>query len=364
MPIMTQMMGERSRYLRGLCPLSRLRAGAKRETPKGGRPRSTERLAATNDVDSESNPEHISATNDAYGRRRSRIQHAPNGFDSTISVSYHWVFFTGYPSNISPDFIFLTALKVDDTPLVRILNKLHYYFHIFILALRNAWGIILAWKADFVFESMMVSSNHILSLVYLDPLTNLWLLSCVYGPMYANAKKKFWLELMKLGDRFGGSWFIIGDVNFVLNGSERVGSKGFDHFAPFISNLVFSCGLINLPIQGDKFTWENHREGRAHVKSALDKGLVNVGWLNLFPKATLCSSQTCNSDHRPLCLNFKGIEESFKRFFKFEEGWARDDRSKLVVAHAWSNSYHPWAPTQIFKNIGATWVTLLQWNRL
>ncbi|KAM6544692.1 hypothetical protein CsatB_025428 [Cannabis sativa] len=84
-------------------------------------------------------------------------------------------------------------------------------------------------------------------------------------------------------------------------------------------------------------TWDNHRSGSKHVKSALDKGIMNGNWIHLFPKVIISSSQTTNSDHRPLFLDTSGHPTKFKRFFKFEEGWTRDDRSKLVVANAWDS---------------------------
>uniref|UniRef100_A0A803PKF0 Uncharacterized protein n=1 Tax=Cannabis sativa TaxID=3483 RepID=A0A803PKF0_CANSA len=146
--------------------------------------------------------------------------------------------------------------------------------------------------------------------------------------------------LYRSHERFGGSWLILRDNNFVLSESKRVGSKGRDLFIPFISNLVNSTGLINLHIQGDKLTWDNHSSSSNHVKSTLDKGLVNGVWIKLFPRAILCSSQTCNSNHRPIFILSGGVEEKFKRCFKFEEGWTRDDRSKLVVDSAWNSVIH------------------------
>ncbi|XP_060974224.1 uncharacterized protein LOC133039363 [Cannabis sativa] len=259
----------------------------------------------------------------------------------------------------TPDFVFLFELKVDATPLVRMLKSLHFYFNIIVPPIGIAGGILLAWKFGFDFECIDCSHNHITGLVYSDPPSHPWLLSCVYGPPYQNAKKKFWSELMDYGDRFGGPWLILGDTNFVLSSSEREGSSGRDPFIPFITDLVDSRGLINMPIQGDKMTWDNHRSGRSHVKSALHKGLINGAWLNLFPKVILCSSQTCNSDHRPLCLLSSGVEPKFKRTFRFEEGWTRDVRSKLVVTNAWVSVVHPWAPARVYKKVGATRVALL-----
>uniref|UniRef100_A0A803PT76 Reverse transcriptase zinc-binding domain-containing protein n=1 Tax=Cannabis sativa TaxID=3483 RepID=A0A803PT76_CANSA len=120
----------------------------------------------------------------------------------------------------SPDFIFLIELKVNATSLVRTLNSLHFYFNILVLAVGSAGGIIIAWKIGSVFECVACSINHISVLFYSDPPTHPWLLSCVYGPPYSNAKKDFWEEFMNLGDRFGGPWLILGDTNFMLSESE------------------------------------------------------------------------------------------------------------------------------------------------
>uniref|UniRef100_A0A803P0N1 Reverse transcriptase zinc-binding domain-containing protein n=1 Tax=Cannabis sativa TaxID=3483 RepID=A0A803P0N1_CANSA len=190
----------------------------------------------------------------------------------------------------APDFIFLSELKVDAKPLVRILNKLHFYFHISMPAIGTAGGIILAWKSGFDFASISCSRHQISGLVYSDPPSNPWLLSCVYGPPYFHAKKSFWTEIMREGERFGGPWLIVGDTNFVLKESER-------------------------------------------------------------------------KDHRPLCLFFGGDVEKFRRTFRFEEGWTRDERSKLVVSQAWNSVVHNWAPTRMFKKIGATRVALIHWHK-
>uniref|UniRef100_A0A803QHI3 DUF4283 domain-containing protein n=1 Tax=Cannabis sativa TaxID=3483 RepID=A0A803QHI3_CANSA len=263
----------------------------------------------------------------------------------------------------SPDFVFISELKVDAAPLVRILHSLHFYFHIYVPESGTAGGIILAWKLGFSFECITCTRNNISGIVYSDPPTHPWLLSCVYGPSYFHAKKTFWAELVKLGDKFGGAWLIMGDTNFVLRESDREGSISKDQFIPFITGLVESRGLVDMPIQGDRMTWDNHRSGLNHVKSALDKCLVDEEWLCLFPKAAICSYQTSNSDHRPLCLFTEGLGSKFKRSFKFEEGWTRNERNKFVVAHAWRSVAHPWAPARVFKKIGATRIPLSQWHR-
>uniref|UniRef100_A0A803QI17 Reverse transcriptase domain-containing protein n=1 Tax=Cannabis sativa TaxID=3483 RepID=A0A803QI17_CANSA len=123
---------------------------------------------------------------------------------------------------------------------------------------------------------------------------------------------------MELGLKFGGPWLILGDVNFVLNSSERIGSRGRDQFLSFISGLINRIRLIDLPVKGESLTWDNHRDGEAHIKSALDKALVNGDWLGLFPKAVVQSYHTCNSDHRPLCISTVCQDAKPSRPFRFE----------------------------------------------
>uniref|UniRef100_A0A803PJJ1 Reverse transcriptase n=1 Tax=Cannabis sativa TaxID=3483 RepID=A0A803PJJ1_CANSA len=151
---------------------------------------------------------------------------------------------------------------------------------------------MLAWKLGFCFESIYVSKNQILGFIYLDPKHYPWLLSCVYGPPYFHEKKRFWSEFMGIGNKVGGPRLILGDVNFVLSNSERVGSMGKDQFLPFILQLIKGNTLIDMPIKGDNLTWDNHKEGHHHIKSVLDKALVNEDWLHIFPKAVIQSLQT------------------------------------------------------------------------
>ncbi|XP_060968411.1 uncharacterized protein LOC133035971 [Cannabis sativa] len=135
---------------------------------------------------------------------------------------------------------------------------------------------------------------------------------------------------MDIGRKFGGPSLILGDVNFVLSSNERVGSKGNDQFLPFITELIKINPLINLPIKGDNLTWDNHREGTGHIKSALNKVVVNDEWLCLFPAVVVQLLHTYNSNHRPLYIRTNVPLAFLNRLFQFKAWWTRDPRSSLM----------------------------------
>jgi hypothetical protein len=128
----------------------------------------------------------------------------------------------------------------------------------------------------------------------------------------------------------------MGDFNSVLSSTEKSGGRSFgsssqDDFADF---MQFNA-LVDLGFFGNKFTWSNHRPGRANIRERLDRGLANQQWVHLFPNAVINHLTASQSDHCPILLSIEGSYQNIPKPFRFEAFWTRDKSSFSVVAEAW-----------------------------
>ncbi|KAF4364580.1 hypothetical protein F8388_015271 [Cannabis sativa] len=75
------------------------------------------------------------------------------------------------------------------------------------------------------------------------------------------------------------------------------GSSGRDTFIPFISNLVDARGLINLHVQGDKMTWDNHRSGGHHALKRASKELNTQSFGDIQAQEAQLSELAARNDY-------------------------------------------------------------------
>lgn len=90
-----------------------------------------------------------------------------------------------------------------------------------------------------------------------------------------------WDELSGLGTWWGIPWCVGGDFNVIRFPSER---SGAEHFTPGMidfSDFIFSLGLMDIPLEGEKFTWSNNRETPA--MSRIDRFLYSGEWEDRYP---------------------------------------------------------------------------------
>lgn len=66
--------------------------------------------------------------------------------------------------------------------------------------------------------------------------------------------------------------------------------------------MLLHCGLIDLGFMGNRFTWNNGREGDAYVQQRLDRACATLEWRELFPQARVCHLKASYSDHIPILL--------------------------------------------------------------
>ncbi|KAK4721247.1 hypothetical protein R3W88_011480 [Solanum pinnatisectum] len=99
-------------------------------------------------------------------------------------------------------------------------------------------------------------------------------------------RKNLWSYLESVSSRCNSPWLVMGDFNTVLNMDDRIGGNPVN-LAEVVDfqECVHSCGWLELPHQGRRYTWND--KGDVRVYSKIDWTRVNEGWLKQFPGCTL-----------------------------------------------------------------------------
>lgn len=95
--------------------------------------------------------------------------------------------------------------------------------------------------------------------------------------------------------------------------------------------MLWDCGLNDIELSNDRFTYSNRRRGAEETKPRIDRALANREWLREWPRSVLNSFFANTSDHKPikLCLDDyrqRGMAQQRKArqaSFKFEPLWPR-----------------------------------------
>lgn len=131
-------------------------------------------------------------------------------------------------------------------------------------------------------------------------------MSCIYGWPQTHEKRHTWGLIEILGEEQYDNWLCVGDFNQVLHANDKTGGREVDFglMSDFQSALD-RCGLVELPYEGNKFTWDNGRTGSGFIQERLDLGFANDGMLKLYPDICAHHLLKERSDHVPVCFQFQ-----------------------------------------------------------
>lgn len=94
---------------------------------------------------------------------------------------------------------------------------------------------------------------------------------------------------------------MIGDFSEVVGSSEKKG--GNVHFTNTgFGNCICKNGLIDLGFIGSAFTWLRNSNSISTRKVRLDRGVGNVCWRQVFPKAFISHPARVGLDHATILL--------------------------------------------------------------
>ena len=97
------------------------------------------------------------------------------------------------------------------------------------------------------------------------------------------------------------------------------------------------CGLKKVGFEGLKFTWLYQKWDDIQIRERLNRALASTDWHSLFPSAKLHHKSSSVFDHNPLLLHLfsKKKHQKYKKIFRFESMWLKDERCEKVVIEAW-----------------------------
>ena len=91
-----------------------------------------------------------------------------------------------------PDVLFLAKTKVKSPIIDHMRSKMGFYGSYYVDAIGKAGGLALFWKVGVKLEVVFENKYVLASLVYSDPLENVWLLITIHCPPYVAKRRKFW----------------------------------------------------------------------------------------------------------------------------------------------------------------------------
>ncbi|MDO7987362.1 reverse transcriptase domain-containing protein, partial [Sweet potato little leaf phytoplasma] len=209
------------------------------------------------------------------------------------------------------------------------------------------------------------SDNHIDSSVNWQD--KQWRFTGIYGFPEQSQKHMTWSLIRKLHAHNNKPWLIGGDINEILDDSEKWGGPLRDRkcLADF-RNVLDDCFLKDLRPKEDFFTWHNNRRG-IHVWERLDRFLCNTPFDVLFDNIGVLHLDWLFSDHRPIevILNSRKSIGSHRhnKPFRFEEFWTVHGECEDLISRNgdWKGSGIPLTPLSLdLKNCS---IALSNWGR-
>lgn len=137
-----------------------------------------------------------------------------------------------------------------------------------------AGGLILLWKDGFAVNIIHQTGKIIHTQVTNDPSKGDWYLSCVYGTPYNREKLDQWPYINNLSRNIYRPWVLIGDLNVTFSPSDK--NNESTYITPSeVHDLIKDSDLSDLGFCGNPFTWTSNSHGTGHIKSRIDRALVN-----------------------------------------------------------------------------------------
>lgn len=140
-----------------------------------------------------------------------------------------------------------------------------------------------------------------------------------------------WENLINLSQGITQPWVLLGDLNVVLNSTEKVVEAGeLPAVSTELQEFLGASGLEDLRYYGQRFTWTNH-----HTWCKLDRVLVNEMWLDKLKDSYAQFEAFGVSDHSPMVVTISPQVNQLRIPFRFKNIWVQDPGYEELLREVW-----------------------------
>ncbi|KAJ6374040.1 hypothetical protein OIU78_029695 [Salix suchowensis] len=132
-------------------------------------------------------------------------------------------------------------------------------------------------------------------------------------------------------------WGILGDFNAITSSRDRYGGdqRWYSHMDEYPS-CITQAELIQIPLSGIHFTWDNGQHGENFILIKLDWVWGNHRLLTAWPASKAEFQARLASDHSPIVMTLAPPPLRQKARFKFLNLWTQQEGYEEVARAAWA----------------------------
>ncbi|XP_039015929.1 uncharacterized protein LOC120146444 [Hibiscus syriacus] len=215
----------------------------------------------------------------------------------------------------------------------RIINSMGYNNSFRVEAQGHSGGIWVLWDNSVEVKILNVSNQYIHA-HFRCRNSNYWeYLKAVYASPNQSIRKEFWELLSKLKPDNNAPWILGGDFNYILKPEERLGSSNrYRAGSKLFQDFIFNNELIDVNYQEDEFTWR-----RGNLWQRLDRCLMNIKWLEVFPYTRVHHLDRIGSDHCPIMLQTDQHHKDNRiKPFRFLAAWMEHPNFVKFLKKEWA----------------------------
>ncbi|XP_071741116.1 uncharacterized protein [Rutidosis leptorrhynchoides] len=210
-----------------------------------------------------------------------------------------------------------TMVKRVSQPTLNSIWKHHMFEAVQCESNGRSGGLLSIWRTDyFTLIQSWVRKYWIATILRYIPNNTFVLIINVYAPQHENKKKIVWSQLTDIARNWSGPLFILGDFNSVCSPDERLRETIDHNCITSFNNFILDANLFDQHLTNDDFTWE----GPLGKFSRIDRILVNLKGVQLWPHAILITANPESSDHKPIIWGNKLVSRGPKSF-RFNNSW-------------------------------------------